>query len=295
MNNQNDTKQCLDSNYTDSINNDLPQVNQALLDGATSLMQNIYSFDNDESQYCPNGYTQNSDTTKQTKYVIHSQCYSSVYWGDDIYLIWESRPENNFKGNIEQAGLAEKEKPNSSCFTDCSGFITALFTYVNFGPSKVTTKFIGWKSGFVVPEAGCFIDQTELNNYTNPNPINFYNMIKHKDGFDEISVQNLKPGDLIVKANAKDHKDTGHIMLVTSILQNTNNKDEYWVIVIDETADPHSCDTRSNIDSNSIGGIGMGIVKLCAVNGGVNFYWSICSNKVDADASVVVLGRALKQ
>jgi len=118
---------------------------------------------------------------------------------------------------------------------------------------------------------------------------------KHKDGFDEISVQNLKPGDLIVKANAKDHKDTGHIMLVTSILQNTNNKDEYWVIVIDETADPHSCDTRSNIDSNSIGGIGMGIVKLCAVNGGVNFYWSICSNKVDADASVVVLGRALKQ
>jgi cell wall-associated NlpC family hydrolase len=282
-------------------------INQALLEGAKALLKAVYTYKADAPDFLPSSYSDLKD--KLSRYVLHASQTTRVSWMDQGNgLTWTCDPTRHddqlvpFSGTVQSV---ETGADTTQCFTDCSGFITSLFAYVN-KITGLTTKFDSWEAGKVVPEAGCF-DMTDHPNCDHPNPSNYYRFITQPDQggqFVAVNLDNLEPGDLLVYANpsknaAGGYNDTGHIMLVTAVMDAPDNTQPNLtvkhVVVIDETGSPHTDDTRhvTREGQEKIGtGIGMGIVKLTSMGSGpIDFYWSVGNTK--AEPGNIALGRAL--
>ena len=176
--------------------------------------------------------------------------------------------------------------------TDCSGFITSLFVYAN---TECTTKFTGWQTGSSIPEAGCNDPQGKC---IVPNPLNYYRLFTTGENgwFQNVSLANLQPGDIIFYANTNNDKDSGHVMLVAAVSNGSDNENSRYVVVIDETGSPHSYDTRNitTLPSGAIegGGIGMGIAKLAiSQEGQLQFFWNMTTSIPEIGS--IALGQAL--
>ncbi|MFA5414027.1 MAG: hypothetical protein WC295_00925 [Methanoregula sp.] len=267
-----------------------------LLSGAKALMIGIYSYSLNSPDYLPTSYT--NLKTSDTSYVIHAVDPGSVAWAPagETQVAWKSRPggvPEGWSGIVTAAGpVRTRGDPEElHVLTDCSGFITSLFTFAN---TVHATQFTGWKTGSTIPEAGCFNPQGGCDE---PSPLNYYHLfISGREGFRSVSLTDLQPGDLVAVANTKNRDDSGHIMLVAAVSSCANDPTSRLVVVIDETESPHSYDTRlvkvSLNTEKTGGGIGMGIIRLSdSPNNTLRFYWG--TNDTAPQVGMVALGRAL--
>lgn len=263
-----------------------------LLQGAKALMKGIYTYTGGPD-YLPVSYT--NQNNQSTNYVIHAKDENLVSWAPNQsnQLQWISEPggfPKGWSGKVAFAGLSQNITP-LSCNTDCSGFITSLFTYAN---SVSSSKYTSWMAGNAIPEAGC---NDPSGACEKPNPLNYYQLfISGKNGwFTSVPLNDLQPGDIIAYANTKNHSDSGHIMLVTAVASCPSDPASKFVIIIDETGDEHSFDTRP---VKTIGprektgaGVGMGVIRLSDEKKSIKFYWSLTSTS--PQVGEVALGRAL--
>ena len=269
---------------------------EALLAGAKELMKGIYTYSPGAPDYLPASYS--GENVNQTGYVKHAVVVTSVVWpaSDKEQVEWSSVPGTSPKGwsgiTMTSGLVSIREKPHAvQVQTDCSGFITSLFAYAN---TVYPTKFTSWKTESPVPEAGCYDPQGKC---IEPNTLNYYNLfVTGQNGwFQSVSLPDLQPGDIIAYANSKDKSDSGHIMLVAAVSagDSTNSRN---VVIIDETVNVHSADTRNirTLPSGTIegAGVGMGMVKLStAADGTLQFSWGL--NSPAPQPGPVALGRAL--
>lgn len=79
-------------------------------------------------------------------------------------------------------------------------------------------------------------------------------------------------------------------MLVAAVADCPDDPQSKLVVVIDETADSHSCDTRGEHKTEDSGGVGMGICKLSSTNNKIEFYWGV--NSSASEQGAIALGRA---
>lgn len=265
---------------------------EGLLEGAKALMKGIYTYTGGPD-YLPTSYTDQND--QNTNYVVHANEETSVSWAPNQsnQIQWISKPggtPKGWSGTVKVAGESQNITP-LHCNTDCSGFITSLFTYAN---TVTTTKYTSWMEGNAIPEAGC---NDPSGACEKPNPLNYYQLfISGKNGwFTSVSLDNLQPGDIIAYANTKNHSDSGHIMLVTAVASCSSDPDSKLVIITDETGDEHSFDTRPVQEISpkvkSGAGVGMGIIKISNEKGVLKFYWSVTSSS--PEVGEIALGRAL--
>lgn len=268
-----------------------------LILGAKALMKGIYTYSPDSPDYLPMSYS--NQNSRVTNYTVHANDESSVYWAPDKedQIQWVSEPggtPKGWSGTIKVAGPVATTDNSSSlhCYTDCSGFVTSLFTYAN---TVTPTKFTSWKEGSSIPEAGCNDPQGRC---IQPNPLNYYSFFTSgKDGwFKQVSLAEVQPGDIISYANTKNKSDTGHIMLIIAVTSCLNDPQSKIVVIADETGDEHSFDTRPvkiiSPKEKTGAGLGMGLAKLSiSSNNTLEFYWSLTSPKPEIGS--VALGRAL--
>ena len=146
---------------------------EGLLLGAKALMKGIYTYAPDTPDYLPTSYT-NQDQMN-TNYTKHAVVGSSVFWKTDngTQLQWVSEPGSvpkGWSGIVKTAGPVEisGNAEHLQCYTDCSGFVTSLFTYAN---TVAPTKFTSWKEGIAIPEAGC---NDPNGSCVEPNPLSYY-------------------------------------------------------------------------------------------------------------------------
>jgi len=299
------------ANYTNSETTGLgtiswlsqPQANStnaALLSAAVALMKGIYQYSPGDPNYFPTSYT--NQNSSLTAYVVHATHPSSVAWApsDGTQVVWDSVPGKSpvgWSGTVTAAGLTNTGDQTEPLHvvTDCSGFITALFAYAN---TEHRTKFSDWVRENSIPEAGCTDWQGSC---TQPNPLNYYHLFTTGENgwFQNVSLSNLQPGDIIAFAGTR--KDTGHIMLVAAVSNGNDNQSSRYVVVIDETGSPHSYDIRkvATLPPGAVhdtpqegAGIGMGIVKLSiSPEGQLQFYWGMTSPTPENGA--VALGQSL--
>ncbi|MEI6841779.1 MAG: PEGA domain-containing protein [Methanomicrobiales archaeon] len=264
-------------------------TNAALLSGAKALMKGIYTYSSGAPDYLPSSYT--NMKTSQTSYVVHASKPTSVVWAPigSNQLVWKSNPGGKpagWSGIVIAAGQIDtKGKPSLlNVKTDCSGFITSLFTSAN---TDRTTRFTSWTTGSPIPEAGCNDPQGSCSV---PNPLNYYQLFSSgKNGwFQSVSLSDLQPGDIISWANTNtDNKASGHIMLVAAVSDSADNSKSREVVVIDETGSAHSNDTR-----NFGAGIGMGYARLATSPAAkLQFFWTLTSTTPQIGS--IALGRAL--
>lgn len=268
---------------------------KGLLMGAKELMKGIYTLRPGTPDYLPTSYTNQNNGS--TQYVIHSVNPTQVKWpiSKKAFLQWTSTPggtPKGWSGKIIFAGpVISQYNQTIYCATDCSGFITSLFTYAN---TKIASNFTGWKKGSMIPEAGCW---DPYGNCSHPNPLNYYHLFTSGDNgwFQRVSLDQLAPGDMIAYANTKNQNDTGHIMLVGAVSICPADKNTTYVVVFDETGSVHSFDTRPvqkispKVKINT--GLGMGVIKLVkAENQTIKFYWGL--NSPTPEVGAVALGRA---
>lgn len=281
-------------------------INQALLEGAKALLKAVYTYNADAPDYLPDSYSGLNENL--SRYVIHSTNTTCVSWADQGNgLTWSGGPTENNGNSVPFSGTVQTVETGATttqCFTDCSGFITSLFAYVN-QIKGLSTKMDSWNAGKVIPEAGCF-DIAEHPNCDYPNSSNYYRFITQPNEggqFEAVSLDNLEPGDLLVYANPPKgptgrYSDTGHIMLVAAVMNCPDdtqpNLTVKHVVIIDQTGDPHTDDTRhvTGTGPDKTGtGLGMGIVKLTSSDSGViDFYWSLQASH--AEPGTITLGRA---
>ena len=267
-----------------------------LLSGAKALMMGIYTYSPGSPDYLPTSYT--DQKTQLTGYTLHAKDETSVYWVTDhnSQLQWVSEPggtPRGWSGIITLAGpVATGTETAPHCFTDCSGFITSLFTYAN---TLTPTKFTVWKKGGSVPLAGCHDPQGSC---TDPNPLNYYNLFTSgkEGGFKIIPLEDLQPGDLIAYSDTKDKSNSGHIMLVAAVSSCTGDPMSRFVVVIDVTGSPHSYDTRPvkvlPSGEKTGAGLGMGIIRLSgSPQNTLEFYWGLRTTSPQTGS--IALGRAL--
>ncbi len=167
----------------------------ALLAGAKILMKNLYSYTPGEPDYLPTSYS--GEDLNRTSYLLHAWKNTTVVWPatSQGQLVWTSIPADNPKG---WSGITFSAGPVSSpknpgpvtVRTDCSGFVTSLFTYANTGH---TTQFTGWKTPAPIPEAGCADPEGACST---PNPLSYYHLITTDSGaFARVALAELRPGD----------------------------------------------------------------------------------------------------
>jgi len=264
------------------------EVNAGLLAAGKALMQGIYTRSPDAPDFLPGSYLTPNNLTR---YVSHTQEESSIYWepNETGRIRWISSPDDNPKGwsgVVDTAGQVQvtlSPGPLHS-YTDCSGLITALFTYAN---TRAQTKFTSWKAGSSVPEAGCKDPDGRCNS---PNNLNYYSLISKGDNgwFKNVTLDELQPGDIIASADTRSGTGTGHVMLVAAVSSCRPDPLSRVVVVIDATDNPHSFDTRSD----GITGLGMGAIKVSqSEQNKPEFYWSLMSSLPETGS--VVLGRAM--
>lgn len=261
----------------------------ALLAGAKVLMKNLYSYSPDKPDYLSSSYS--GEDINRTSYVLHAWENTTVVWPatSQGQLVWTSMPSDTPKGWSAitlTAGpvLSPKSPEPVTVMTDCSGFVTALFTYAN---TEHTTRFTGWKTRAPVPEAGC---ADPLGSCSTPNPVSYYHLITTGDdgAFARVALTDLRPGDLMVYTYTVDNQYKGHVMLVTAVSSGGDTAVSRDVVVIDVTRLPHASDTRSLAG----GGLGMGIAKLTRSANGTLQYFRGSADPAPQAVSVVI-GRAL--
>lgn len=315
-------------NYTPAAGTSL--VNEALLQAAKLLLQSLYTYTPGTPDYLPTSYT--GEKTGQTSYFTHAGFYpktdpvhpgaghvTQVRWpavdGSQVY--WATVAGDDpagWSGTVTQAGNFKLDPaeptPQPLCVTDCSGFITALFAHVNNNSVKsVATVFTGWdaKAKNTVPEAGCFVDTNVPNpSLEKPNACNYYSFfVNKKYGFDDISLADVQPGDILAWAHSydtdpdktgsdgkpalKDPGDSGHIMLILAVADVANSNGKTKLVVVADESSGHTQDTRT------APGAGMGIVVLSTDNSenALKFYWDeVKYQNSKPQPGLVALGRA---
>lgn len=287
-----DTSPLTSMNWTSEAPPDSPGT--GLLLGAKALMKGIYTYSANNPDYLPTSYT--NQNSQMTAYVIHANEESSVFWvpNQSTQIQWVSEPGDapvGWSGIVTVAGPVTGNISSLHCFTDCSGFVTALFTYAD---TITPAKFTGWKKGSQVPEANCKDPQGSC---IVPNPVNYYSFFTSGENgwFKEVTLDELSPGDLISYANTITG-ESGHIMLVVAVTSCPEDQNSRIVVVADETGDTHTFDTRPvkvNSQKEKTGtGLGMGLIQLSySENNTLEFYWGLNSPK--PQVGPVVLGRAL--
>ena len=263
----------------------------ALLAGAKELMKNLYSSAPDEPDYLPSSYS--GEDLNRTSYVLHAWENTTVVWpaSGRGQLVWKSIPADTPKGwsgiTLSDGPVRYQGSPDPvTVRTDCSGFITSLFTYAN---TVHTTRFTGWNLSKPVPEAGCAEPEGSCST---PNPVSYYHLITTGDdgAFARVALADLRPGDLIVYTYTTDNQYKGHVMLVAAVSSGGDMAVSRNVVVIDVTRLPHASDTRSLAGGGP--GIGMGIAKLTLSGDGTLQYFRGSTDPAPQVVSVVI-GRAL--
>lgn len=158
-------------------------------------------------------------------------------------------------------------------FTNCSGFITSLFTYANIGGSPPI--FVDWNVGSTIPEAGCFNPKSVCNK---PSISNYYHLFTsgQRGGFRSVFLEDLKPGDIIAYARTENKNDTGYIMLVTAISSIDADSSSRAVVVIDVVDEKSLHGYYDSREINGVRGIGMGVAKLFSPNNNtLEFFWEL--------------------
>lgn len=271
-------------------------ANAQLLSAAKTLLQGIYGFTAGSPDYLPGSYT--LPANPNTDYWIHAKENTRVLWPvvNGQQVIWRSIPGTtpaHWSGTVAESRLADMGSNTDAvadCHTDCSGFITSLFTYVNY--HGVTTVFSDWQAGQEnsIPEAGCFDPPgTGDGLCQNPNAKNYFTYFTQGiNGFQPVTLADIQPGDLLAFANTKTQpQDSGHVMLIVAVSQDTSDSNTQFVVVADETVDPHDDDSRGTTQH----GVGLGVAKLVQTSGGLEFYWK--GSSAAAEQCVPALGRAL--
>ncbi len=128
----------------------------ALLAGAKELMKNLYSFTPDGPDYLPSSYS--GEDLNRTSYRLHAWENTTVVWpaSGRGQLVWTSIPADTprgWSGTTLTAGtvMSQGSPGPVTVMTDCSGFITSLFTYAN---TVHTTRFTGWNTSTPIPGSG---------------------------------------------------------------------------------------------------------------------------------------------
>jgi hypothetical protein len=264
---------------------------EALLAGAKVLMKNLYSYTPDGPDYLPSSYS--GEDLNRTRYLLHAWENTTVVWpaASQGQLVWTSIPADSPKGwsgiTLTAGPVGSLNSPEPvTVMTDCSGFITSLFTYAN---TVHTTRFAGWKTTAAIPEAGCAEPEGSCST---PNPLSYYHLITTGDGgaFARVALWDLQPGDLIVYTYTRDNQYHGHVMLVAAVSAGGDTAVSRNVVVIDVTRLPHASDTRSLAGGGP--GIGMGIAKLARSADGTLQYFRGSEDPAPQAVSVV-MGRAL--
>lgn len=304
-------------------------INNELLNAAKSLLRCIYAT-GDGPDYLPMTYT-NCDQML-TQYITHASHPTGVNWSDSFS--WASAYDepippagSSFSGTV----VAGPASAGVGCWTDCSGFITALFAWVNLH-AGLATVFPYWAIGQKIPEAGCYARNQVLGtgDETWPNKLNFYHLTNHASGttppdqFQSIALEDIEPGDLVVFASGNERAgDTGHIMLIAAVMPVEFGGSYFGgdvlipvgpagagtprlLSVIDQTEGRHGLDCRGdgkmktsqNIPGLATGrgiGVGMGLILLYMDQGQIQFRWSTNLNGTleTVNGGAVVLARAL--
>jgi hypothetical protein len=198
---------------------------------------------------------------------------SPYYWSN--LMITNVTPENNIYTTTNSLDSVRWTGVNGAtsyfCRTDCSGLITQLLKQT-YGYSD--SYFQTW---------------TGLKN---PYAVTYYNEIKAKDHFSQIStVTNIQQGDIIAIKYPTSASNTGHTMLVAAAptLRSTatapliTGTRQYEVSVIDQSSSGHgSTDTRYISSGNFNDGIGRGIFRLYVNSKGAitGYTWSTYTTSV---------------
>jgi len=259
---------------------------QAMVNAATALMGGLYTLSAGAQTYLPGSYASNDNTKLNMAYTWHDQNPNQVQYPavKNECMEWSSTPSNDGKYKIGTiSAITTPQSINAAVAkSDCSGFLTSLFSHIvnvqgfSMSLSYGKKKHLGCKTGDVIPFA-----------------VDFFDMITGKEnGITNPDWSDLQAGDIIALGQAADDKnDTGHVLLVMAVEEiDTTTATERQVVVIDCSASVHSSDTRGPNKANAIPGVGMGIIKLSySKQGGLIFHWGI-----DSTASVnsnVALGR----
>jgi hypothetical protein len=199
-------------------------VNIQLLNAAKSLLRGIYTT-GDGADYLPTTYT--NCNSMMTQYITHASHQTGVNWPDQFSWASEhvaptGKEDSSFAGTV----VAGPATAGVGCWTDCSGFITALFAWVNL-QAGVATVFPYWAIGQAIPEAGCFARHgaVGIGDETWPNALNYYRLTHQAasmtpaDQFQSMALDEVVPGDLVVFAKGESGMgNTGHIMLIAAIM-----------------------------------------------------------------------------
>ncbi len=253
-------------------------------------MKNLYSYTPDGPDYLPSSYS--GEDLNQTSYVLHAWENTTVVWpaSGQGQLVWTSIPADAPKGwsgiTLTAGPVWSSESPEPvTVRTDCSGFVTSLFTYAN---TVHTTRFTGWQTSTPVPEAGC---ADPNGSCSTPNPVSYYHLITTDSGaFARVALADLRPGDLIVYTYTVDNQYKGYVMLVAAVSSGGDPAVSRNVVVIDVTRLPHGSDTRSLAGGGP--DLGMGVAKLARSADGTLQYFRGSADPAPQAVSVVI-GRAL--
>ena len=208
---------------------------------------------------------------KSSKISAVTANYTPCYWAD--LMIQYVTPANNIYSTLNSADIVTWAGVNGAtlyyCKTDCSGLLKNLLK-----------QTYGYTDAYFKTWTGT----------SNPYAVTFYNEIKAKDHFSQVSsVNTIIRGDIIaVKYPSGTSTNTGHIMLVASapVLRTSSsplvsNTKQYEVLVMDASSSGHgSLDTRYISSSTFNDGIGTGVCRLYANSSGaiVGYTWSTYSN-----------------
>ena len=213
--------------------------------------------------------------------------FTPCYWAD--LMIQNVTDANNIYSNLNSADLVTWAGVNGAttyfCKTDCSGLVTKLLkqTY-----SYTDTYIKSWTGT------------------SNPYASTYYNEIKTKDHFSQVSsVSTIKRGDIIAIKYPATSTNTGHIMVVasapvlrTSTAPLVSNTKQYEVSVMDASSSGHgSLDTRYISSGVFNDGIGRGIFRLYTNSTGaiVGYSWSTYSTSdyYTQSARPLLIGRLI--
>lgn len=224
---------------------------------------------------------------KATPNSVAAANQTTCYWAD--LLIQNVSNANNIYSNVNAEDLVTWAGINGAltynCKTDCSGLIKNLLKQT-YGYTDIYFK--NWTG------------------LSNPYASTFYNEIRTKDHFNQISaVTNITRGDIIAIKYPSTSSNTGHIMLVasapvlrTSTLPLVSNTKQYEVSVMDASSSGHgSLDTRYISPGNFNDGIGRGIFRLYTNSQGaiVGYSWSTYSTSdyFSQSARPLLVGRLI--
>jgi hypothetical protein len=170
--------------------------------------------------------------------------------------------------------FADPDVPNSSYsnYTRCAPFLTQLFK-----------EAYNWTP----PQA--------MGN--SPDPKKYHNAIsKSINGFTfRPDFSKWEPGDILASPYYDTTKNIGHVMLLLSAEEISNDPatktKEYYAWVLDSSGDLHSSDTRTLYASLNKGGVGMGQIRIKTINNVISQWaWNKTTAYYSADGRPMTIG-----